>query len=135
AFGIQQPNAVTPSRQEDLGSMITKMVDRMMVGDSRFHSKGEIQMKLSDSILPQTELKLWRGEGGQLHVQFISQSAEASELLTSRLPLLNARLNEQFAQGPNSLPVQVSLNQDGEMPQDGRSRQRYEPPVDEDSLA
>lgn len=133
--GVAPSQAIAPSSRDELSSMITQMVDRLLVGDTRFNNKGEVQMKLSDSVLPQTELKIWRGEGGQLHVEFLSTSAESSALLASRLPFLAQRLNEQFANQANSLPVQVGLNQNesqDQMPQDGRSRQRYEPWLQEE---
>jgi type III secretion system needle length determinant len=102
-------------------TFVSQIADRILVTDPAAGQNAQVHIKISDAVLPGTELQLWRGEGGQLNVNFATTSPQSAQILSDASQLLAQRLNERLSL---SMPVVVSVQTgDSEMPQDGRSRQ------------
>lgn len=110
------------SQSMRIETIINQVVDRILVTDPLSGQNPQIHIKIADHVLPGTELQLWRGDGGQLNVQFVTQSSMASQALLDASQILSQRLTEKLNV---PMPVIVTVQNQGEggMPQDGRSRQ------------
>lgn len=115
---------LTADRIEHVSSLMSQMADRVLVTDPLHGQVPEVRIKLADSIMPGTEVRMWREDGGQLRVEFDTVSPYWARVLNEASPLLSQRLNERLTQAEN---VQVTVNHQGEQPEDGRSRNRYTP--------
>jgi len=111
-------------RIEQVSALMTEMADRVLVTDPLHGQTQEVRIKLADHIMPDTEVRVWQGEGGQLRVEFETSSGYWARVLNEASPQLAQHLNEKLV-----LPeaAMVSVNQQGSQPEDGRSRNRYTP--------
>lgn len=116
--------SVNVERLEQVSTLMTEMADRVLVTDPLHQQTPEVRIKLADHVMPGTEVRVWREDGGQLRVEFDTTSGYWARLLTEASPLLSQRLNERL-----NLPeaVQVNVHQQGGQPEDGRSRNRHTP--------
>ena len=111
-------------RVEQFSALITEMADRVLVTDPLHGQTQEVRIQLAESVMPGTEVRVWREEGGQLRVDFDTTSGYWARVLNEASPLLAQRLNERL-----NLPdaVLVNVQQQGGQPEDGRSRNRHTP--------
>ena len=114
----------TTDRIGQIESLMTQMADRVLVADPLHSSTPEVRVKLSDSIMPGTEVTVTRVDGGGLSVSFTTTTAEWASVLNQLAPQLAQRLNDRI-QMPE--PVLVSVQTSGGAPGDGRSRERHTP--------
>jgi type III secretion system needle length determinant len=122
---VHAPTEAAPVVRVDqaarIETFVSQIADRILVTDPLGGQNAQVHIKIADAVLPGTELQLWRGDGGQLNVNFATTSPHSAQILADASQLLAQRLNERLAL---SMPVIVSVqNGDSEMPQDGRSRQ------------
>lgn len=115
---------VQVQRLEQVSALMTEMADRVLVTDPLHGQTQEVRIKLAEHIIPDTEIRVWHDEGGQLRIEFETSSGYWARVLNEASPQLAQRLNEKLA-----LPeaATVSVNQQGGQPEDGRSRNRYTP--------
>lgn len=116
---------VTQERIDQVSALMTQMADRVLVTDPLHGKVPEVRIRLAEDIMPGTEVRVWREDGGQLRVEFETVSAYWARALNEASPLLSQRLNERL-QLEGSAQVTVQQHQDGQ-PEDGRSRNRYTP--------
>lgn len=111
-------------RVEQVSALMTEMADRVLVTDPLHGQTQEVRIQFAESIMPGTEVRVWREEGGQLRVDFDTTSGYWARVLSEASPLLSQRLNERL-----NLPeaVIVNVHQQGGQPEDGRSRNRHTP--------
>jgi len=129
SLGHQSSTAATPSpiptlaaeRVEHVSALIAQMADRVLVTDPVNGQNPEVRIKLADNVMPGTEVRVWR-EDGQLRVSFDTASPHWARVLNEASPLLAQRLNERL---PNEGFAQVTVQQQGGQPEDGRSRNRH----------
>lgn len=116
--------SVNVERLEQVSTLMTEMADRVLVTDPLHQQTPEVRIKLADHVMPGTEVRVWREDSGQLRVEFDTSSGYWARVLTEASPLLSQRLNERL-----NLPeaVQVNVHQQGDQPEDGRSRNRHTP--------
>ncbi len=114
----------TTARIEQVSTLMSQMADRVLVTDPLHGQMPEVRIKLADSVMPGTEVRVWREEGGQLRVEFDTVSPYWARVLNEASPLLAQRLNERLQVAE---PVQVTVQQQGGQPEDGRSRNRQSP--------
>lgn len=115
---------VNADRVEQVSALMTEMADRVLVTDPLHGQTPEVRIKLADHVMPGTEVRVWREEGGQLRVEFDTTSGYWARVLNEASPLLTQRLSEKLHL-PDAVQVQVH-QQDGQ-PEDGRSRNRQNP--------
>jgi len=118
------PSPIIAERIEQVSSLMTQMADRVLVSDPLHGQTPEVRIKIADDVMPGTEVRVWREPGGQLRVEFETLSAFWARTLNEASPLLAQRLNERFA-SPEA--AQVTVQNHGDQPEDGRSRNRNSP--------
>ncbi|MGC8720801.1 MAG: type III secretion HpaP family protein [Thermodesulforhabdaceae bacterium] len=114
-------NVQTTSSAELIPELVRKMVDRILVEVPGTSHKQEVRIRLSQDILPDTDIRIFR-EGGRLEVHFVTGSRESSDFVSPHLASLKDALESRQGE-----PVNVSLQYTGEGRGDqsqGRSRQR-----------
>jgi|GEM_PF-1756465 len=111
-------------RVEQVSALMTEMADRVLVTDPLHGQTQEVRIKLAESIMPGTEVRVWREEGGQLRVEFDTTSGYWARILNEASPLLSQRLNERLNLPDAAL---VNVHQQDRQPEDGRSRNRHTP--------
>lgn len=116
---------VTQERIDQVSALMTQMADRVLVTDPLHGQAPEVRIRLAEDIMPGTEVRVWREDGGQLRVEFDTISPFWARALNEASPLLSQRLNERL-QLDGTAQVTVQQHQDGQ-PEDGRSRNRYTP--------
>jgi len=121
------PVAHAPSaeRVDQVSALITQMADRVLVTDPLHGQIQEVRITLADDLMPGTDLRVWREDGGQLRVEFDTVSPYWARVLNEASPLLAQRLNERLGQPEQ--PAQVTVQHHGGQPEDGRSRNRQSP--------
>lgn len=112
-------------RVEQVSALMTEMADRVLVTDPLHGQNPEVRISLADNLMPGTDLRVWREDGGQLRVEFDTVSPYWARVLNEASPLLTQRLNERLGQ-PEQAAV-VTVQQQGGQPEDGRSRNRQSP--------
>jgi hypothetical protein len=84
------------------------------------------ELPISDvvTLMPGTEVRVWREDGGQLRVEFDTTNAYWARVLNDSTTQLSQRLSERLnlAEG-----AQVTVQHESGQPQDGRSRNRHTP--------
>jgi type III secretion system needle length determinant len=111
-------------RIAEVSQMITQMADRVLVTDPLHGQVPEVRIKLADNVMDGTEVRVWREDGGQLRVEFETVSGHWARLLNEASPLLSQRLGERM---PAGMGIQVTVQDHGQQPEDGRSRNRQTP--------
>ncbi len=122
------------ARIENLQRVLAETVTRVLVSDPLHDGRQEVRIEFAREVLPDTEVRLWRQEG-RLHVEFLSTTATSE---THRLPDGLARLAEVIhqRQPQPELPVVTLRLQDSPgQPGDGRSRQQYHAPQENEDQA
>lgn len=124
AASAQVSGPATAERIEQVSSLMSEMADRVLVTDPLHGQNTEVRIKIAENIMPGTEVRVWREDGGQLRVEFDTTNAYWARVLNDSTTQLSQRLNERL-----NLPegAQVTVQHDGGQPQDGRSRNRYTP--------
>jgi len=118
-------HAPSAERVEQVSALITEMADRVLVTDPLHGQTQEVRITLADDLMPGTDLRVWREDGGQLRVEFDTVSPYWARVLNEASPLLAQRLNERLGQPEQ--PAQVTVQHHGGQPEDGRSRNRQSP--------
>ncbi|MGV3659967.1 MAG: hypothetical protein ACO1TE_07275 [Prosthecobacter sp.] len=113
-------------RVTEVSNLITQMADRVLVTDPLHGQTQEVRIKIADTVMEGTEVRVWREDGGALRVEFDTTSAYWSRILNDASPLLSQRLNERLPSGTEA-QVTVTVQQQGQQPEDGRSRNRQNP--------
>lgn len=130
APSVQANDRATPAsaveRVSEVSHLITQMADRVLVTDPLHGQTQEVRIKIADSVMQDTEVRVWREDGGALRVEFDTASAYWSRILNDASPLLSQRLNERLPSGTEA-QVTVTVQQQGQQPEDGRSRNRHNP--------
>ncbi|WP_345738958.1 hypothetical protein [Prosthecobacter algae] len=119
---VSQPEHL--ERVEKFSALITEMADRVLVTDPLHGQTQEVRIQLAESVMPGTEVRVWREQGGQLRVDFDTTSGYWARVLNEASPLLTQRLNERLNLTD---AVLVNVQQQGGQPEDGRSRNRHTP--------
>jgi hypothetical protein len=111
-------------REMDLDKMealIAKVANRVLVTDPKFGQNPEVRVQVAPDLMPGTGVRLWKGDGGRLHVEFDTTSTQWAKILSESIPVLADRLGARIH--PHEAPeVTVRYSRD-DMPEDGRSRQ------------
>lgn len=138
---VSSPSTVDQTARID--AFVNQIVDRILVTDPVSGQNAQVHIKIADHILPGSEIRLWRGEGGQLNVNFATTSPQSAQVLADASQLLAQRLDERLHLSQPvvvttniamastsderlhlSQPVVVTGRTEGDgLPQDGRSRQ------------
>lgn len=116
--------SVHVQRLEQVSALMAEMADRVLVTDPLHGQTQEVRIKLADHMIPDTEVRVWHGEGGQLRVEFETTSGYWARVLNEATPQLAQRLNDKLVLPEAAL---VSVSQQGGQPGDGRSRNRQSP--------
>lgn len=116
---------LTVERIEQVSALMTEMADRVLVTDPVHGQTPEVRIKIAEHLMPDTEVRVTRDTSGQLRVEFETVSPQWARALNDASPLLAQRLSEKLPHGEAA--PQVVVQQQGEQPQDGRSRNRHNP--------
>jgi len=93
----------------------------IFVSEKKVDGSQEIRILLKDSVLPQTEVRVFKKEG-VIHIAFQTSSQEAHRLLLDNRESLNNYLNQQL-----ETEIRVEINffsSQAEANTEGRSRGR-----------
>jgi type III secretion system needle length determinant len=122
ATGRGAPDAVAESHADlSLTRICQDLVERILVSSPSAGSGEEVRILLRNDILPETEIRI-RRDGAGLHVEFVTQSADANRFLLAHAGDLQQYLSQRLADVVVRVDVQHETP-DGEA-NDGRSRQR-----------
>lgn len=124
AAAAQVSGPATADRIEQVNSLMNEMADRLLVTDPLHGQNAEVRIKIAENIMPGTEVRMWREDGGQLRVEFDTTNAYWARVLNDSTTQLSQRLSERL-----NLPegAQVTVQHESGQPQDGRSRNRHTP--------
>jgi hypothetical protein len=130
---------VSPSnpapRSSNLESIVAETVARVLVSDPLHDGRREVQIEFAKNVLPDTQVRLWREEG-RLHVEFVSPASVADHGLREALPQLGLAIQQRQAESATPVvTLRLQSNDAGGQPGDGRSRQRYRGPDEEEQSA
>jgi type III secretion system needle length determinant len=120
----QVSGPATAERIEHVSNLMNEMADRVLVTDPLHGQNAEVRIKIAENIMPGTEVRVWREDGGQLRVEFDTTNAYWARVLNDSTTQLSQRLSERLnlAEG-----AQVTVQHESGQPQDGRSRNRHTP--------
>lgn len=76
------------------GELIDTLVDRTLLSQSKDGSS-EIRISLNNSMLPDTEIRLVRGNDGQLTVHMLTNNASSFQTMVAAQDTLRLRLEQQ----------------------------------------
>ncbi|MES2596707.1 MAG: type III secretion HpaP family protein [Verrucomicrobiota bacterium] len=124
AAAAQVSGPATADRIEHVSNLMNEMADRVLVTDPLHGQNAEVRIKIAENIMPGTEVRVWREDGGQLRVEFDTTNAYWARVLNDSTTQLSQRLSERL-----NLPegAQVTVQHESGQPQDGRSRNRHTP--------
>lgn len=113
------------------GELIDTLVDRILLSQSKDGSS-EIRISLNNSTLPDTEIRLVRGNDGQLTVHMLTNSASSFQTMVAAQDTLRLRLEQQEM----NVRVEVSSqteqeNNDSRRQSRGYMEEHYEKGKDE----
>lgn len=111
-------------RIEQVSTLMSEMADRILITDPSLGNTTELRIKIAENIMRNTEIRVWRENGGQLCVEFDTKDAFWARALNDSSTQLAHRLNERLNLSDGA---QVTVQHQGGLPQDGRSRNRYKP--------
>ncbi|MEZ0297944.1 MAG: type III secretion HpaP family protein [Candidatus Methylacidiphilales bacterium] len=77
---------------EKLGS---EVVERLLVTDPAHQSRQEVRLKIRDSVLKDTEVRVYR-DGDEVHVEFVTPSEESAQTLSQNASDLETTLRERL---------------------------------------
>jgi hypothetical protein len=120
------------------GDTLAGLVDRILVSAADARGGAEVRLSLRQDVLPGTEVRIRREEGGEVSILFVTQDVRAERLLLSgRLDSLHDALSEKFPGGvrvavaqpdgeptAEARPASGDRGESGDQPRDGRSRGR-----------
>ena len=133
------PQSVSPTAEAapappaDLGKIVGEIANRILVSSPSDNPAGmqEIRIQLKDSVLPNTEVRIYR-HAGSLQVEFLTGSKDSQMFIEQRQPDIQKVLGERLSNETVNVSVQDSQQTRGGQGE-GRSRQQYiNPDLDND---
>jgi len=106
---------------DKMEALIAKVANRVLVTDPKFGQNPEVRVQVAPDLMPGTGVRLWKGDGGRLHVEFDTTSAQWAKILSESIPVLADRLGARIHL--HETPEVTVRHSRGDMPEDGRSRQ------------
>lgn len=107
-----QPNAaefsagrVDYARIEEL---LTKVAHQVLATDTVSGQRPEVRVQVAPDLMPGTEVKVWKADGGRLHVEFETTSPQWAKILTDASSILADRLAGKVNLG--EMPVVIVQN-------------------------
>lgn len=98
--GIQEIAAPIPKTDE----LTDTLVERILVSDPKSADQ-EVRIKLNESVLQDTEIRITRHNDGSLHIQLNSENANSFQTLAAQQFELKTRLERI-----ESVPISVEVN-------------------------
>lgn len=117
--GIQEITAPIPKPNE----LTENLVERILVSDPKSADQ-EVRIKLNESVLPDTEIRITRHNDGSLHIQLNSENANSFQTLAAQQFELKTRL-ERIENTP--IIVEVNSQNREESDRNRRSRGLFDP--------
>lgn len=117
--GIQEITAPIPKPNE----LTENLVERILVSDPKSADQ-EVRIKLNESVLPDTEIRIIRHNDGSLHIQLNSENANSFQTLAAQQFELKTRL-ERIENSP--IIVEVNSRNREESDRNRRSRGLFDP--------
>lgn len=105
---------------DKIEALISKVANRVLVTDPVSGQNAEVRVQLADDLIPGTEIRLFKGEGGRLHVEFDASSPQWAKLISDSVSALQDRLSAKIHL--HEAPLITVKESSSEMPRDGRSR-------------
>ncbi len=124
---------ISPAPPADLSKIVGEIADRILVSSPADNPSGmqEIRIHLKESILPNTEVRIYR-HAGSLQVEFLTGSKDSQMFIEQRQPDIQKILGERLSNETVNVSVQDSQQTRGGQGE-GRSRQQYiNPDLDDD---
>ena len=87
----------------DMGELVDKLVDRILVSEPKAGNQAEVRIQLNDTALRDTEIILNRGADGLLSVRLVTDNASSMQTLVAAQQGLKEQLEKH---GPASVQVQ-----------------------------
>jgi type III secretion system needle length determinant len=106
---------------DKMEALIAKVANRVLVTDPQSGQNPEVRVRVAPDLMPGTEVKLWKGDGGRLHIEFDTTSPQWAKILSESVSVLADRLGARIHL--HETPEVTVRHSGGDMPGDGRSRQ------------
>jgi type III secretion system needle length determinant len=106
---------------DKMEALIAKVANRVLVTDPQSGQNPEVRVRVAPDLMPGTEVKLWKGDGGRLHIEFDTTSPQWAKILSESVSVLADRLGARIHL--HETPEVTVRHSAGDMPGDGRSRQ------------
>ena len=87
----------------DMGELVDKLVDRILVSEPKAGNQAEVRIQLNDTALRDTEIILNRGADGLLSVRLVTDNASSMQTLVAAQQSLKEQLEKH---GPAAVQVQ-----------------------------
>ncbi len=115
--------APTASAAETMnGTHCSELVDRILVSQPGADGSAEVRIRIDESWLADTEVRINRTDAGELSVEFLSDDPDSQRSLLPNLSSLRERLADRTG---DSVSVRISESADADANSgDGRSRNR-----------
>lgn len=121
---VRQPDVSVADGAFDLNSVAQRVAEEITVTD--LSGTREVSIKLKDSLLPDTEIRLVQEEG-RMRVRFVTSSSQSRELLSQHQQALQTTLNQKLP-GRDFVVSIAGGSQLHQEQRDGQSRGRHEQP-------
>lgn len=106
---------------DKMEALIAKVANRVLVTDPQSEQNPEVRVRVAPDLMPGTEVRLWKGDGGRLHIEFDTTSPQWAKILSESVSVLADRLGARIHL--HETPEVTVRHSAGDMPGDGRSRQ------------
>ncbi len=81
---------------EKIETLISKVANRVLVTDPASGQNAEVRVQIAPDLMPGTEVKVWKGDGGRLFVEFDTTSPQWAKVLSDSVSALSDRLGARI---------------------------------------
>ena len=110
------PGDSVQARIIEIGNLVA---ERILVTAPELNQKQEVMILLKENVLPGTQVRITRGEGGTLQLVFDVRGQDASNLIHQNVGALKDTLQNKLGESVN---VSVKTEGQGREENEGRSR-------------
>jgi type III secretion system needle length determinant len=94
-MGATPPSSAEPPASKELGPLVERILERVLVSDSDMAQPRQVHLHLKDSVLAGTEIRLIE-DGERLVVKVLTSSAASHALVEAQLERLRSQLSERL---------------------------------------
>ena len=101
--------------------LLAKVAHRVLASDPVSGQNPEVRVQMSADVMQGTEVRVWKGDGGRLHVEFETSSSQWAKVLSDSVAILSDRLGTKINLSESPV-VSVLKSSEQEMAGDSGSK-------------